>query len=202
MSRVDKSDSDQVSIYFVAAAAAVTDSGNADLYDHLRKMAADRFPITSDPYIADEVVKSCLITPADSGLLSKLDPLLQVMEENMPWERNDSEGELMEAWQTLSLALAEYRKGDFVLAKRWARRCLRHANRNPAREATALTIMTMAIHNAGRSQQAEDMRNAAAAAVSEHFARPFEIGTSESGFWFDWVIARTLLREADGVLAR
>jgi len=202
MSRVDKSDSDLVSIYFVAAAAAVTDSGNADLYDHLREMAANRFPITTDPYIADEVVKSCLITPADSDLLAKLDPLLQVMRKNLPWERNDSEGELMEAWQTLSLSLAEYRKGDFVLAERWARRCLRHANRNPSREATALTIMAMAIHHTGRTLEAKDVRDAAGAAVAGHFARPFEIGTSENGFWFDWVIARTLLREADGVLAR
>ncbi|MES2661137.1 MAG: serine/threonine-protein kinase [Verrucomicrobiota bacterium] len=200
ISQVDKSDSDSISIQFVAAAAAVADTGDEDLYEHLREMAADRFLSTTDPFVADEVVKSCLIMPADAALLEKLDPLLNVLKNNLPWERNDADWELMEGWQTLSVALAEYRRGDFSLADKWARRCLRHANRNAAREATALTILAMAIHHTGRGQEARDVQEAARTAVTAHFEKPFEIGTSGDGFWFDWVIARTLLKEADRVL--
>ncbi len=202
ISRVDKSDSDSISIQFVAAAAAVSDTGNKELYEHLRVMAADRFSSATDPFVADEIVKACLIEPADSELLARLGPLLKVLETNLPWDRNDGPGELMEAWQTLSLSLAGYRKGDFQLAEKWARRCLRHANRNPAREAAALTILAMATHRTERTLEARDLLEAARAQVNANFDKPFQIGTSGDGFWFDWVIARTLLKEADGVLAR
>ena len=200
ISRVDKSDSDSISIHFVAAAAAVADSGNMELYEHLRLMAVKRFLATTDPFIADEVVKSCLLKPADSDLLAQLEPLVNVLKRNLPWDRIDAPAEIMEAWATLSLSLAEYRKGDLELAEKWARRCLRHANRNPSREAAALTILAMATHRAGREREARDALEIARTAVTSYFENPFQSGSSAEGFWFDWVIARTLLQEANGVL--
>jgi hypothetical protein len=201
ISRVDKSDSDSISIHFVAAAAAVTDAGNTELYEHLREMAVDRFPSTDDPFIADEVMKSCLITPASPEVLAKLDPLFRKLEKNLPWDRSDTPGEIMEAWQTFSLSLMAYRKGDDALAQKWARRCLSHGNRNPAREAAALVVLSMANHRSGRKEEARHDLEVARSAITDHFSKPFEIGTSAGGFWFDWMIARTLLKEADGVLA-
>ncbi|RYD41385.1 MAG: serine/threonine protein kinase, partial [Verrucomicrobiaceae bacterium] len=146
MARADSSDSDAISIHFVAAAAAVTDEGNDELYQHLRRLAVDRFAGTKDAIVADEVVKACLILPADARLLSRLAPFIKVLETNLPWDRVDSEGEIMEGWAMMSLCLAEYRRGNLSLSEKWARRCLRHANRNPAREAGALCILAMTTH--------------------------------------------------------
>ena len=37
--------------------------------------------------------------------------------------------------------------------------------------------------------------------VAAYFSKPFELGSSGEGFWFDWMISRLLVTEADGVLA-
>jgi tetratricopeptide (TPR) repeat protein len=200
ISRVDKSDSDSISIHFVAAAAAVTDAGNTELYEHLREIAVDRFSSTSDPFIADEVMKSCIIKPANAELLGKLEPLFNLLEKNLPWDRADTAEELMEAWQTLSLAMMAYRKGDDTLAQNWARRCLRHGNRNPSRETTALVVLAMANYRSGRKEEARSELEVARAAVTDHFSKPFDMGSSPEGFWFDWMIARTLLKEAETMI--
>jgi len=202
ISRADESYSDSISIHFVVAAAAVSDAGNTEYYERLRQMAANRFSTSTNPMIADEVVKSCLIKPASPELLAKLDPLIKVMEGNLPWDRNDGPGELMEAWQTFSSSLAAYRKGDDQLAEKWARRCLRHQNQNPSRNAAVRVVLAMALHHSGRTDEARGELDAARSEVVANFNKPFQMGSSEEGFWFDWMIARILLKEADGVLAR
>ena len=200
IARADKSHSESISIHFVAAAAAVSDAGDSEHYEELRRIAADRFSTTTNPMVADEVVKSCLIKPADAELLAKLAPLFHVLEDNLPWDRTDGSGELMEAWQMLSLTLAAYRKEDFQLAEQWARRTPVHPNQNPSRNAAVRPVLAMALHQAGRTDEARAELDLARADVIANFNKPFQIGVSEQGFWFDWMIARILLKEADGVV--
>ena len=199
IARADPSDAESISIHFVAAAAAISDAGSTETYEQLRLTAADRFSTATNPVIADEVVKSCLIKPANPELLAKLDPLLTVMEAHLPWDKKDGVGELMEAWQMLSLSLAAYRKGDFPLAESWARRCLRHPNLNPSRNAAVHAILAMALQRAGHPQDARAELTTAQNQVLANSRKPFEMGTSGEGYWFDWMIARILLAEAEGV---
>lgn len=200
IARADKSHSESISIHFVAAAAAISDVGNAEHYEELRRIAADRFSTTTNAMVADEVVKACLIKPVNPELLAKLAPLFHVLEVNLPWDREDGPGELMEAWQMLSLTLAAYRKDDFQLAEQWARRCLLHPNQNPSRSAAVRTILAMALQHAGRTDEARAELDLARADVIANFNKPFQMGISEEGFWFDWMIARILLKEADGLI--
>ena len=202
IARADRSDTEAISIHFVAAAAAIADAGSTEHYEQLRQMAADRFSTATNPAIADEVVKSCLVRPANPELLAKLDPLLKVMEDHLPWDKDDGAGELMEAWQMLSLSLAAYRKGDFQLAESWTRRCLRHPNRIPARNAAVHAVLAMALQREGHPEEARTELSAARDQVLANSRKPFEMGTSGDGFWFDWMIARIVLAEADGVLER
>ena len=202
IARVDKSESDSISIHFVAAAAAVSDAGNTELYDQLRQMAADRFSSATNPMVADEVIKSCLIKPADPEMLEHLEPLFKVLEANLPWDKIDGAGELMEAWQMLSLSLGSYRKGDFPAAEQWARRGLRHPNQNPSRNAAMHAVLGMALFHAGNTDEARIELDLARGEVMANFNKPFELGASEEGFWFDWIIARILLTEADELIPR
>ncbi|MCP5543129.1 MAG: serine/threonine protein kinase [Akkermansiaceae bacterium] len=199
ISRVDKSDAESVSIHFVAAAAAVADAGDIEHYEELRQMAAERFSGTSYPQVADEVVKACLIKPADPELLAKLEPLIQVIQRNVPWDREDAAGELMEAWQTLSMALAMYRKGDYAEAERWAKRSVNHPHESPPRNAAAHAILAMASHQLAHHEEASGELEQAKRAVDGYFTEPIEADKlwSDGGFWFDWLIARLLLREAE-----
>lgn len=201
-SRVDKTDTDAVSIHFVAAAAAVVNAKDFAHYEELRHMAADRFSGTRNPMAADEVVKTCLILPANPEMLGKLEPLIQSIERNMPWERQDLATELMEAWQTLSLTMSYFRKGDWVQTEKWARRCIAHPNPNESRCASARAILAVALFQTSRTDEALAELDLARNSVSEHFREPFqvEVDSSDGGFWFDWLIARILAREALGVL--
>lgn len=203
LARADSTDSESISLHFVTAAAAVADANDMPHYEELREMAAARFPTTTEPVIADEVVKTCLIMPAPPELLAKLAPLIRTMEENLPWERVDAPNEVMESWQTFSLCLAKYRNNDLENAERWARRCLLHPNRTESRNAAALAVLAMTQHRQGHPNAARGVLAAARAKVEDHFREPYQVQIewTESGYWFDWVIARLLLREAEHLLA-
>jgi hypothetical protein len=202
ISRADKSDAESVSIHFVAAGAAVVNANDMEHYEELRHMAAERFSGSRDPVVADEVVKTCLILPPDAGLLVKLEPLIQSIERNVPWERQDLGHEVMEAWQTLSLTMSYYRKGNLSETEKWARRCIAHPNPGGSRCATARALLAMALHRGARVDEARAELELARAAVGEYFREPsrIETGWTERGFWFDWLIARVLVKEAAGLI--
>lgn len=202
ISRVDKSHSERITIEFVSAAAAVSDSGNSEHFEQLRMIAAERFASATDPIIADEVLKSCLIKPGGPELMSKLDPLLTLLENSLPWEVPDTRDQLMQAWQMLSLSLGNFRKGDFKRAEDWSRRCLQHPNTNPSRGAAVRIILAMALYRQNSLEEARAELVAAHEEVLAHFRKPFSLGSSSEGFWFDWVIARILLKEADEMIPR
>ena len=204
VSRVDPSISEKISIHFVAAAAAVVDSGDFAHYEELRHMAAERFSTPAHPVISDEVVKTCLVRPAPPELLERIAPLVTDMENHLPWDREDQPGELMEAWQMLSLSLAAYRKGEFSESESWARRCLRHPNVIGSRTAAVRAVLAMSLHQAGHRTDANAELETARAEVGAFFkeAGSFRIDPSGAaqGYWFDWMIARILVREADGLI--
>jgi len=199
ISRVDKSDNGGISLHFVAAAAAVVDAGDFEHHEELRQMAAGRFATTTDPIVADEVVKTCLIRPATPDLLARIEPLVTAMQVNIPWDREDLPNENMEAWQMLSLSLASYRKGDFSRAESWARRCLRHPNLIDSRASAARCVLAMALHQSGHPEDARSELEAARVVVDTYFEQPINTQWDQSGYWFDWVIARILLKEAYAV---
>ncbi len=201
---VDKSDSESVSIHFVAAAAALLNAGDVEHYEELRQMAAERFSTTPHAIIADEVVKTCLLRPAGPELLAKLEPLFDAIEGNIPWDRPDLDSELMEAWQTLSMTLARYRTGDYQNAEAWARRCMAHPNPAPSRVAAANALLAMSLHHLERRDEATAELGTTRSAVNDYFQEPFQFATAwnEKGFWFDWIIARLLFQEAEETLAR
>ena len=60
----------------------------------------------------------------------------------------------------------------------------------------------MALQRAGHPEDAREELAAARDQVLANSRKPFEMGTSGEGFWFDWMIARILLAEADGVIPR
>ena len=197
--RVDKSNNEAVTIHFVAAAAAVADAGDLPHYEELRHMAAERFSIVSHPIVSDEVVKTCLICPATAEMLARIDPLVKSMEAHLPWDHEDQPGESMEAWQILSLTLASYRKGDFSSAESWARRCLRHPNVVESRNSAARAVLAMALRRNGHPEDARGELETARRQVEANANSPFQLWTDQ-GHWFDWMIARVLVREADGVI--
>jgi serine/threonine protein kinase len=197
MTSVDPSDSDAVSKHLLPAAATLCQSGDRERYEWFRKMAIERFAGTSHPVVAEQVVKAVLLLPADQKTLAALKPLGEITERAV----ETGEGAYrynrdLIAWSYFSLTLLSYREGDDTRATAWAERCLAVATPNLARQTSVRIILAMIAHRSERPDAARVLLAAAALPVRARFSENMQLSVPNEGFWFDWVNARILLREA------
>jgi hypothetical protein len=90
----------------------------------------------------------------------------------------------------------EYRRGDYVKASAWCRQCLDYPEHIAPRTATAQVILAMSCQHLGQTGEARSELAQARAMIDDKFKNGLDHGTGVQGFWFDWVFARILLREA------
>jgi hypothetical protein len=100
----------------------------------------------------------------------------------------------------LTLALLDYRRGDFELAADWCRRLLAYPECNAVENSTAQVILALAGKQSNRSSEARRQLEQAREAIEKKFSRGLEAGNQTDGFWFEWVLARELLREAGAAI--
>ncbi|TAL00241.1 MAG: hypothetical protein EPO07_09935 [Verrucomicrobia bacterium] len=101
---------------------------------------------------------------------------------------------------TVAFALLEYRRGDFAKAVEWSRRSLAHPEYNAARIATARAILAAALQQLGDTSNARIQLEQSRELTEKKFRNGLDLGGEAHGFWFDWVFARTLLNEAEGLV--
>lgn len=196
LTTVDPSDSDAISIAFIPAAATLSQAGDHVRYNALRRTAIERFKQTTNPIVAEQMVKSALLMPADKEVLSELEPLAALLKRAIDTENssiNDNPDRL--AWTEFSLALLEYRRDDYAVAGGWATRYESLRGRNPSRDASLDCLMAMIAWKSGRHEEAARRLQTGKKAIDAIFAQKMNLGNSNS-FWFDWVNARILCREA------
>jgi hypothetical protein len=111
-------------------------------------------------------------------------------------DSHDTEASFRAAWASVSLALWEYRQGHYAESIVWARRCLAFPDYNAPRAATAHLELALALSQTGQSDEALRELSQARQSVESKFNEGLEPGSAAQGFWFDWVFARILLREA------
>jgi len=136
-------------------------------------------------------------------LLNSLAPVADTTQRTFNEDEGSSEPDSFRAaWQCVSLALMEYRRGNYANAADWAHRCLAYPEFNAPRTATAHILLAMAHWQQGQKQQAGTELTQGQDAVAAKFAAGLDHGSAPDGFWFDWVFARILLREARGLIVR
>jgi hypothetical protein len=169
-------------------------------YEHFRRAAIARYAGTTCP-AADRILKISLLLPAGAEILTSLEPVaattLQTVDDN---DNRVPPDHFRAAWQCVSLALLEYRRGNFQLAANWCRRCLAYQEVVAPRAATARIILAMADWKLGNPAAAREELATARAVVAAPFKEGLRRGSPPNGFWFDWVFARILVREAEGVV--
>jgi serine/threonine protein kinase len=101
---------------------------------------------------------------------------------------------------TIAFALLEYRRHDHVKAIEWGRRCLAHPEYNAARVATARAILALALHQLGDHAEMRKQLDLSQELIEKKFRTGLDLGGGAHGFWFDWIFARTLLREAESLI--
>jgi serine/threonine protein kinase len=175
------------------------EGGDIQGYEHFREAAIARFTGTTNPVFAERTLKISLLRPADPKLMKALEPLSDVSASSMEAPGHDA---IMEAWRCVSLALMAYRQDDAPTAKMWCKKCLSYPENNPSRIATAHIIQGMACYKLGEVELARAELVQGRELTTAEFAKGLEEGNGQDGFWFDWLFARILLREAEAMLEK
>ncbi len=201
LASADTTDTEFISIDLQPAASLLCEAGDFAGYEALRTMAVRRFGKSTNPTVAEQVVKPCLLRPASAEILDGLAPLEALMVEFHSSHQPITSFDLNQsAWREFAISLIEYRKGNFDPCMEWLQKCAAMPHQNRARSAIATTLRAMVYHRQNRRVEAEDELAAARHMIGERFASEPGIFDQGEPFWADWVNARILLREADALL--
>jgi eukaryotic-like serine/threonine-protein kinase len=198
---VDPSDSDAISINLIPATAALVLSGDIKRYERLRTIAIERFKSTTHPLVAEQVVKSSLLLPIDNETSNEIKPIAAFLEKAIVEKHSElvySNERLM--WGNFAVALLKYRLGEFESARDQALRCLTSAGSIPSRDASCQCLIAMVMWKQGKHNEARDALKSPQAKIDEVFSQNLKIGDYNS-YWFDWVVARILCREAQSMIS-
>jgi hypothetical protein len=108
----------------------------------------------------------------------------------------------MAAWRCISLAIMAYRQGYTPTAIAWCKKCLSCPDQNPSRMATAHIIQAMSCYQLHEVDEARSELAQGRKLVEAEFAGGLEAGNGAAGFWYDWLFARILLREAVSLIEK
>jgi serine/threonine protein kinase len=203
LSSVDNSDLPSVSFNLLPVAAAVAYTEGRPGYEAIRQIAMQRFCGTANPQVAEQTLKGCLLMPADDQTVRSLAPLAGIVQRAI-----DSREGLIgtypynTAWACFAISLMDYRAGEFARAAEWAQRCLASPDNNEVRTATMGIVLAMIEQRSGQPDRAR--------ATLEWARRPVDAAMRddkwENGewplFWFDWINASILLKEAEQLIGR
>ena len=96
----------------------------------------------------------------------------------------------------LSLALLHYRSGEFAACAEACRRCWSEPELNAPRTAIIRVLLALSSQKLGHAEEASAQLSKAREMIDNKFESPLDAGSRAQGHWFDWIIARALLREA------
>jgi tetratricopeptide (TPR) repeat protein len=173
--------------------------GDTDGYERFRQTAVARVADAAYPF-ADRIIKISLLRPANEKILKALEPLAEVAAKSFVTNVNADGDVFLAAWRSVSVALMEYRRGDYTKAAAWCRRCLDYPEYNAPRAATARVILAMSCQQLGQTGEARSELTQARSMIEDKFKNGLDRGTGVQGFWFDWIFARILLGEATALI--
>jgi hypothetical protein len=184
----------------------LVESGKTENYEHFREWAFDRFGDNPDPLWIRRLLHVTLLTPADKEFLRRLEPLKEKLEYTEFNPRKLEDGWPREAaiWRAFVLALLEYRLGNFEQSRAWAERAVAFRAFRKHMAAAIYPILAMARYRLDEADAAKADLKHARERINEAFSpelpAAFEPLGRHQGFWWDWVIARILFREADALI--
>jgi len=200
VNRFDENDqTDNATRDLLMLAPTLVEIGDLADYEKIRRLAIARFAKSGNPVAAEQIIKISLIQAVGPDVLLALGPLAHVAEASL---KNAAIPYGLVTWRAMALALMAYRQGRFNEALQW---CHRASNLDPgilSRQAMSCVIQAMAEWQLGQKAAARaDLENARKL-VDEGFRRPLKFSQDMEGYWFDWLNARILLREATALICR
>ncbi len=202
ITEVDASDSDQVSRNLLPASAAILESGNPVAYESFRRKAIERFAGSANLIVSEQILKATLLAPADESILRPLAPLAEIVENAVRGiDLQHDRDPYMTAWRHLALGFYAFRRGDDEKAIEWLHLCLASPNYNAPRSSMAQLLSAMAYDRLGLDREATALLILNRQIQDKAFKSPLLPFDGQNGFWFDWIDARILLREAEAMIS-
>lgn len=177
-------------------AAALVELGDRQSYEDFCRKSISQFANSTDPVIAERTFKNCLLLPVDASRLAALTTLADLAAKSTADENAWKINTRMLQWRCLSLALFEYRSGNYHGAIDWGNRSLVNHSTCEAREASVYAILAMAYHQLGQTDNARAELALSRDMIDHKFKAGLDAGDGAHGFWFDWILGRILEREA------
>lgn len=193
--RVDPADTNLNSQEWLVIAPAVVEWGKPGQFEEVRSLAVERFSQTTNPIVAEHLVKVSMLMPPDALTLQAVAPMAGVLEESLK-EQEDAH---LAAWARCALALLAYRQDDMEGAAKWAALSLENPNESSRSHWNRL-ILAMIDLRQGRNTDAEEKLNEVRAEVNRWEATPLQPEGRYRVGWSNLGSLRILLREAEGML--
>jgi serine/threonine protein kinase/tetratricopeptide (TPR) repeat protein len=199
--KIDQLDGWDVStLDYLECGPTLIELGDLAGYKRFRQAAIAHVANAAYPF-TDRIIKISLLLPADEKVLKELAPLAEAAAKSFTTNVNADGDVFLAAWRSVSLALMEYRRGDYTRAAAWCRRCLDYPEYNAPRAATARVILAMSCQHLGQTGEARSELTQARSMIEDKFKKNgLDRGTGVQGFWFDWIFARILLGEATALI--
>jgi hypothetical protein len=180
------------------AAPCLLEAGDEAAFNLLRLDLLRRFPVAKDARAAEHMVKMCLLRPADPTLLRELEPMAGILRDAM--ERSNEQPFSHPAWNSMALALFDYRAGDYERSLVWSGTCLGYPEFRPSRIAAVRMISAMAHQRLGRPDEARREFDLAFSMIEESIPQFVvkDVNSYNPGqeTWYAWAVARIFRREA------
>ena len=190
---------DVCSLDYLRYGPVLIEEGNTAGYEQFRQAAIAHFSGAKYPF-ADRIVKISLLLPVSENLLKALEPQMDIAEQSITTNVDPNGDIFLAAWRSVSVALMEYRSGEFQKAADWCQQSLNYPEHIAPRTATARVILAMSDQELGKTAEARSQLEEAREIVENKFKNQLDQGTPVQGFWFDWIFARILLTEATALI--
>ena len=194
------------SLDLVAISSVLIEGGKPDDYKAFQTWAADRFAESPSQLDVSRLVHAILLAPVDQGLLKRLDrvkPLLEQFGADTDPNANKRDRELA-FWRAFGLALLEYRQGNYERARHWADFSMTLKDSRDYINGALEPVHAMICFRLGDKRTAradlERTRKRIDKAFAPELPAAYEPFGQYQGFWWDWIIARTLFHEAEALI--
>jgi serine/threonine protein kinase len=183
---------------YISCGDVLVESGNFAGYISFCQSAIAEFPKTQNLEGQQTMLKSCLLMPADKNLIHQLRPFGDNLEKHF----GELDPKLQATWSAIALSLWHYRTGDYDGAIKLAQRGYNKSDTITAHNATIRLIIAMALAQQGQIQPARLQLDAARDTIDARFRGVPGVGDGRLGYWYDWVFAHVLLREAVALIGQ
>jgi hypothetical protein len=174
--------------------AALLEAGQRVEYERFREQTLTRFRNVPSAVntLSDRLIKTCLMLPANRPLLERLRAAAEAAERELPSHSPDRE-----PWISSALALLEYRRGNDRQAISLCDRSLSFGGGDDLPAAQTRVVLALAYWGLDRKEEARETLRRAEEQIDRAFKKQpgLNLNSAQGKYWFDWALARILLRE-------